>query len=75
MDSLPKDEQRRQGLWWELIKSEKEYVRDLATMCQVSVGPGLLRSVLDEAWGVLIIRDSLSRSDIMIRPSFNLKPD
>lgn len=36
VDSLPKDEQRRQGLWWELIKAEREYVRDLATMCQVS---------------------------------------
>jgi hypothetical protein len=35
VDSLPKDEQRRQGLWWELIKAEKEYVRDLGTMCQV----------------------------------------
>ncbi|KAI9638407.1 uncharacterized protein MKK02DRAFT_42797 [Dioszegia hungarica] len=39
VDSLPKDEQRRQGLWWELIKAEREYVRDLATMCQGFVEP------------------------------------
>ena len=35
-ESLGKDEVQRQGLWWELIKGEVEYVRDLRMICKVS---------------------------------------
>lgn len=35
-------EQRRQGLWWEIIKGEREYVRDMSIMCHVS----------SDVWGV-----------------------
>lgn len=35
-ESLDKMEQRRQGLWWEIIKGEREYVRDMDTMYHVS---------------------------------------
>lgn len=35
-DSLDKEEVRRQGLWWELINGEREYVRDLKIICVVS---------------------------------------
>lgn len=41
-DSLDKMEQRRQGLWWEIIKGEREYVRDMSIMCHVS----------SDVWGV-----------------------
>nr|ODN81229.1 hypothetical protein L203_05735 [Cryptococcus depauperatus CBS 7841] len=34
-NSLTKQEQRRQGLWWELIKGEREYVRDMGIVCNV----------------------------------------
>lgn len=33
---LGSKEMKRQGLWWELIKGEVEYVRDLRVLCQVS---------------------------------------
>ena len=36
LESLGRPEVRRQGLWWELIKGEVEYVRDLRTVCDVS---------------------------------------
>jgi len=32
---LGSKEMKRQGLWWELIKGEVEYVRDLRVLCQV----------------------------------------
>ncbi|ORX39762.1 hypothetical protein BD324DRAFT_614892 [Kockovaella imperatae] len=35
-ESLGSAEVRRQGLWWELVKGEVEYVRDLRTVCDVS---------------------------------------
>lgn len=35
-ETLGKQEVRRQGLWWELIKGEVEYVRDLRMICKVS---------------------------------------
>ncbi|WVR05091.1 hypothetical protein IAU60_002103 [Kwoniella sp. DSM 27419] len=38
-ESLDKDELKRQGLWWELIKGEREYVRDLKTVCDVFIQP------------------------------------
>jgi len=34
-ESLPREETRRQGLWWELIKGEAEYARDLRIMVEV----------------------------------------
>lgn len=34
-DSLDKREVKRQGLWWELINGEREYVRDLKVVCEV----------------------------------------
>lgn len=36
-ESLDKMEQRRQGLWWEIIKGEREYVRDMDTMYHVFI--------------------------------------
>lgn len=36
VESLPSKERKRQGLWWELIKGEREYVRDLKIVCEVS---------------------------------------
>ncbi|OXG93167.1 hypothetical protein C345_00803 [Cryptococcus neoformans A2-102-5] len=36
-DSLDKMEQRRQGLWWEIIKGEREYVRDMSIMCHIFI--------------------------------------
>lgn len=36
VDSLSPKERKRQGLWWELIKGEREYVRDLKIVCEVS---------------------------------------
>lgn len=30
--SLTRDERRRQGVWWEVIRGERAYVRDLGTM-------------------------------------------
>ena len=36
-ESLPRTEARRQGLWWELIKGEAEYVRDLRIVVEVSI--------------------------------------
>ncbi|KIR26825.1 hypothetical protein I309_04203 [Cryptococcus deuterogattii LA55] len=36
-DSLDKMEQRRQGLWWEIIKGEREYVRDMDIMYHVFI--------------------------------------
>ncbi|EAL22516.1 hypothetical protein CNBB3940 [Cryptococcus deneoformans B-3501A] len=36
-DSLDKMEQRRQGLWWEIIKGEREYVRDMGIMHHVFI--------------------------------------
>ncbi|WVF72308.1 hypothetical protein IAT40_007121 [Kwoniella sp. CBS 6097] len=38
-DSLSKDELKRQGLWWEMIKGEREYVRDMKTVCDVFIQP------------------------------------
>jgi hypothetical protein len=32
---LDRREVKRQGLWWELIKGEVEYVRDLRVICRV----------------------------------------
>ncbi|KAK8869923.1 hypothetical protein IAR55_000491 [Kwoniella newhampshirensis] len=37
--SLPKEEQNRQGLWWEMIKGEREYVRDMKIVCDVFIQP------------------------------------
>lgn len=34
--SLTRDERRRQGVWWEVIRGERAYVRDLGTMVHVS---------------------------------------
>lgn len=54
VESLPKNEQKRQGLWWELIKAEKEYVRDLATMCEVSKAVATLASLRPlQSWATL----------------------
>ena len=39
MDSLEKSEVKRQGLWWELMNGEVEYVRDLRTICNVGLTP------------------------------------
>ena len=36
LESLGRQEVNRQGLWWELIKAEVEYVRDLRIICDVS---------------------------------------
>ena len=36
LDSLGRDEVKRQGLWWELIRLERGYVRDLQVICEVS---------------------------------------
>lgn len=33
---LERSEVKRQGLWWELIKGEAEYVKDLRVICRVS---------------------------------------
>ncbi|WVQ78218.1 hypothetical protein IAT38_000301 [Cryptococcus sp. DSM 104549] len=38
-DSLSKQEQKRQGLWWEMIKGEREYVRDMKIVCDVFIQP------------------------------------
>ena len=38
--SLDKTEVKRQGLWWEVINGEREYVRDLRVVCEVS-GPSM----------------------------------
>ncbi|WVQ70220.1 uncharacterized protein L199_008446 [Kwoniella botswanensis] len=38
-DSLSKEELKRQGLWWEMIKGEREYVRDMKTVCEVFIQP------------------------------------
>ncbi|WVW83239.1 hypothetical protein I302_105258 [Kwoniella bestiolae CBS 10118] len=38
-DSLSKEELKRQGLWWEMIKGEREYVRDMKTVCDVFIQP------------------------------------
>ncbi|WWC85367.1 uncharacterized protein L201_000230 [Kwoniella dendrophila CBS 6074] len=38
-DSLTKEELKRQGLWWEMIKGEREYVRDMKTVCEVFIEP------------------------------------
>ncbi|WRT67006.1 uncharacterized protein IL334_003972 [Kwoniella shivajii] len=38
-DSLSKDELKRQGLWWEMIKGEREYVRDMKIVCDVFIQP------------------------------------
>ena len=35
--SLTRDERRRQGVWWEVIRGEGAYVRDLGTMVHVSM--------------------------------------
>lgn len=35
-ESLSREERKRQGLWWEMIKGEMEYVKDLRTVCEVS---------------------------------------
>jgi hypothetical protein len=35
LEILDREEIRRQGLWWELIKGEREYVRDLRVVCEV----------------------------------------
>ena len=35
--SLTRDERRRQGVWWEVIRGERAYVRDLGTMIHVRV--------------------------------------
>lgn len=35
--SLGREEVKRQGLWWELIEGESEYVRDLRIICHVSL--------------------------------------
>jgi hypothetical protein len=35
LESLGSDEVKRQGLWWELIRLEREYVRDLRVICEV----------------------------------------
>ena len=35
LESLSRAEGRRQGLWWELIKGETEYVRDLRIVAEV----------------------------------------
>ncbi|WWD15802.1 hypothetical protein CI109_100226 [Kwoniella shandongensis] len=37
--SLPKEEQNRQGLWWEMVKGEREYVRDMKIVCDVFIQP------------------------------------
>lgn len=39
IESLGRQEVRRQGLWWELIKGEREYVRDLKTITDVFIQP------------------------------------
>ncbi|OCF39870.1 hypothetical protein I317_06307 [Kwoniella heveanensis CBS 569] len=38
-ESLSKDELKRQGLWWEMIKGEREYVRDMKIVCDVFIQP------------------------------------
>nr|XP_019013428.1 uncharacterized protein I206_01495 [Kwoniella pini CBS 10737]OCF52209.1 hypothetical protein I206_01495 [Kwoniella pini CBS 10737] len=38
-DSLNKEELKRQGLWWEMIKGEREYVKDMKTVCEVFIQP------------------------------------
>jgi hypothetical protein len=36
IESLGRQEVQRQGLWWELVKGEVEFVRDLRVVTQVS---------------------------------------
>jgi hypothetical protein len=42
LDSLGKDEVKRQGLWWELVSGEREFVRDLKVVCEVCQIAGTL---------------------------------
>lgn len=39
LQSLGKDETRRQGLWFEVISGELDYVRDLRVLCDEFVAP------------------------------------
>ncbi|GFZ46220.1 hypothetical protein JCM24511_04467 [Saitozyma sp. JCM 24511] len=38
-ESLSREERKRQGLWWEMIKGEMEYVKDLRTVCETFIQP------------------------------------
>lgn len=39
LQSLGKDETRRQGLWFEVISGEMDYVRDLKVLCEEFIAP------------------------------------
>lgn len=39
LHTLGKDETRRQGLWFEVISGELDYVRDLKVMCDEFIAP------------------------------------
>ncbi|RXK38363.1 hypothetical protein M231_04405 [Tremella mesenterica] len=39
VQSLEQKEVRRQGLWWELVRGEREYVKDLHTISEVFIQP------------------------------------
>ncbi|KAL7422275.1 hypothetical protein Q5752_002921 [Cryptotrichosporon argae] len=39
LDSLSRDEVKRQGLWWELVRGEREYVADLKVFIEAFIVP------------------------------------